>query len=321
LAARFAFSNRLCAAGLRTVCVFAFLFLIPLALLGAPSVPRTLLLDVAVASDALVAVGERGGVYRSTDGGASWTKSQSGVHATLTAVAFADNGRTGWAVGHDAVILATADAGRSWRVVYRGESPDESFLDVCVLDQTTIIAVGAYGLYLESKDGGATWNSRRILDDDYHLNRITLADDGTLYLAGEHGTLLRSHDRGATWEGIHTPYDGSFYGTLPLPDGSLLAYGLRGRIYRSEDQGEDWIAVANDQRVLVACALRLRSGAIVLAGQSRAFFISHDDGRSFAAWAAPLTTGVSELVETADGTLLAFGETGVTRLPAPPAQP
>jgi photosystem II stability/assembly factor-like uncharacterized protein len=280
--------------------------------------PRSLLLDVAVAPATMVAVGERGGIFRSTDAGATWQQANSGTHATLTAVAFLPDGRHGWAVGHDAIILATTDAGLTWTRVYQGENLDDPLLDVCAVDATSLIAIGAYGQYVESRDGGKTWNTRRIQEDDYHLNRITRAADGTLYIAGEHGTLLRSGDNGGTWEGIHTPYDGSFYGVLPLADDSLIAYGLRGRIYRSEDRGDDWAAVANDRRVLLACALRLRSGAVVLAGQARMFFISHDEGRTFVPWDAPLTTGVAELVEADDGSLLAFGEAGLSRLPVPP---
>lgn len=287
----------------------------------ASSAPRQLFLDVARLPDALIVVGERGAILRSTDEGANWQSTDVTATATLTAVDFAADGRHGWAVGHDALILATNDGGRTWHESYRGENSEDSFLDVCVLDAKTIIVVGAYGQYLASTDGGQTWEPRRILDDDYHFNRLSRGADGALYLAGEHGTLLRSRDRGENWEGIHTPYDGSFYGILPLWDGALLAYGLRGHIFRSETDGDEWSVVANEARVLIACALRLNSGLIVLAGQARAFFVSHDQGLTFQPWAAPLTTGVAELVETADGSLLALGETGLTRLPAPPAIP
>ncbi len=283
--------------------------------------PRQLLLDVARTSDALIAVGERGSILRSVDDGMNWLPAKVTATATLTAVAFAPNGQNGWAVGHDALILATRDGGRTWHEAYRGENSEDSFLDVCVLDAQTVIVVGAYGQYHHSADGGQSWAAQRLQEDDYHFNRITRAADGSLYLAGEGGTLLRSRDRGENWEGIHSPYDGSFYGVLPLSDDALLAYGLRGRIYRSDDAGDEWSVVDNEQRVLLACALRLRSGVIVLAGQPRAFFVSHDEGHTFSPWAAPLTTGVAEFIESADGTLLAFGEAGVTRLPAPPVAP
>src|SRR5262245_18082977 len=84
--------------------------------LRAPDVaPRMLLLDGALAGSEVVVVGERGTILCSADNARTWQAAASPTPATLTAVAFADNGKHGWAVGHDALILATADGGRTWQ--------------------------------------------------------------------------------------------------------------------------------------------------------------------------------------------------------------
>lgn len=280
-------------------------------------IPRMLLLDGVVAGSATIAVGERGTILRSTDSARTWQATAAPASATLTGVSFAPDAKHGWAVGHDALILATTDGGQTWQKQWQGESLGDSFLDVLAVDEKHVIAVGAFGLYLSTADGGHTWTQRRLLDDDYHLNRLTRGPSGTLYLAGEHGTLLRSTDRGATWTPIDSPYDGSFYGILPLGEHELLAHGLRGRLYHSTDDGESWSPLANDQRVLLSTALRLADGTIVVAGQARSFFISRDHAKTIVAWAPDLKTAVAELLTTPDGTLLALGEAGATRLPAP----
>jgi photosystem II stability/assembly factor-like uncharacterized protein len=277
---------------------------------------RALLLDAKASGHTVVAVGAAGHILRSTDGGATWQLAAAPTRATLTGVCFPD-GRNGWAVGHDAIILHSEDGGLTWAAQYQGPDLQVSFLDVCFLDAQTGFVAGAYGQFLATTDGGRTWTPRRVIEEDYFLNRITLGPAGTLYLAGEHGTLLRSADRGATWIPIPTPYDGSFYGILPLGPKTLLAHGLRGRLYRTEDDGDTWQLVSTEQRGLWATTVRLRSGVIVVAGQSRLFAVSRDVGRSFAPWSPGLTTGVAELVEAPDGTPLAFGEDGVTRLPVP----
>ncbi len=277
---------------------------------------RSLLLDGQRLDGSLVAVGTSGFIVRSDDSGATWSRASVPKRAVLTGVCFADAKR-GWAVGHDAVILHTEDGGATWAVQYRGADLESSFLDVAFLDANTGFAIGAYGLFLATGDGGRTWTPRKIIEQDYFLNRITIGPESTLYVAGEHGTLLRSTDRGATWVPIASPYDGSFYGILPLGPRKLLAYGLRGRIFRSEDDGGTWVPVPNEARVLIATAVRLRSGVIVLGGQARWFFVSRDDGRSVSPWAPGLTTGVAELVETPAGAPLALGEAGATLLPAP----
>jgi photosystem II stability/assembly factor-like uncharacterized protein len=276
-----------------------------------------LLLDGAAAAGAIVVVGERGVILRSVDQGQNWQSAAGPASATLTGVSFASGTTRGWAVGHDALILASADGGRTWQQQWQGKNLEDSFLDVLALDAQHVIAIGAYGLFVTSTDGGKTWLRRKIIDEDYHLNRLTRGPSGTLYIAGEHGTLLRSVNHGATWERIDSPYDGSFYGILPLDSEILVAHGLRGRIYRSIDDGASWTPVPNDQRVLVATALRLRKGAIVFAGQSRSWFVSRDGAQSVAAWSGPPTPAVSRLLELSDGTILALGEAGAAILPAP----
>src|SRR5882672_2395982 len=73
--------------------------------------PRMLLLDAATVGSDVIAVGERGTILTSNDAAKSWHRATVSATATLTAVTFADNARHGWAVGHDALILATTDGG------------------------------------------------------------------------------------------------------------------------------------------------------------------------------------------------------------------
>ena len=83
--------------------------------LPAPAAVHSLLLDVARAGERLVAVGERGHVLLSDDAGRSWRQARTVPSRTmLTAVAFVDASH-GWAVGHDEIILCTADGGETWR--------------------------------------------------------------------------------------------------------------------------------------------------------------------------------------------------------------
>ena len=291
--------------------------LAPVVLAQSDPAARMLLLGATVVARDIVAVGERGAILRSDDSGRTWQRMSAPPTATLTAVAFAPQGQRGWAVGHDATILGTDDGGRTWTRQYQGENLETSFLDVCALDKLHAIAVGAYGQCLATTDGGKTWTPRRPIEEDQHLNRIVAGPTGTLFIAGERGLLLRSTDRGVHWTRLDTTYDGSFYGLLALDGTAVLAHGLRGRIYRSEDDGATWRLVPTEQRVMLATGVRLRSGLIVLAGQARAFLVSRDGGRSFAPWEPGLTTGVAQLLEAPDGTLLAFGEAGVSILPAP----
>lgn len=287
------------------------------AALAADVLPRMLLLDAAFAGTDLVAVGERGTILRSPDNARTWQRVPSGTRTTLTGIAFAPEpgATTGWALGHDALILATTDGGRTWSKQYQGDDLEESFLDVAALDSTHAIAVGAYGLFAETRDGGKTWTRRKILLDDAHLNRIARSPAGVLYLAGEHGTLFRSADRGETWQLIPAPYDGSLYGVLALDARSLLAYGIEGRVFRSVDEGATWTPVSTPAKVLLATATQLKGGAVFLAGEARTLLASADSAKSFVPAPTTLPTAIAELIALPDGNLLALGEAGATIIP------
>jgi photosystem II stability/assembly factor-like uncharacterized protein len=287
-----------------------------------PAAARGLLLDAAPNNHAVIAVGERGAIIRSADSGEVWESLASPTTVTLTGVSFAPNGH-GWAVGHEGVILHTRDGGETWTEQFRAEDPETVFLDVLALDAQRVIAVGAFGACYMTRDGGRTWTAKKILEEDNHLNRLTRAaiGDSEVFYAGERGTLLQQASFLQSPETLTEPDEASYYGVLPLGARTLLAYGLRGRLFRSDDGGETWKKLPSPSTALLTTAVRLRSGAIVIAGQARAFLVSRDGGWTFETWQPPLTSAVAELLEAPNGLLLAFGETGVTRLDPPAGTP
>jgi len=274
---------------------------------------KGLLLDAAAVDHAIIAVGERGHIVRSVDSGQTWELLPSPTSATLTGVFFVDD-MIGWVVGHDGVILKTRDSGLTWTLQH--DDKTVSFLDVLAIDSHRAYAVGAFGTFYATEDGGTTWTRRHLTEQDSHLNQITSTTGGVIFIAGERGTLLRAAHYNQAFIPTSAGYEGSFFGVLPLTD-SLLAYGLRGHVYRSADAGLSWQPVKIESTALIMTAIKMKNGVIVLAGQARSFSVSKDNGRTFHLWQPGLTTAVAELLEAPDGTLLAFGEAGATRLPKP----
>jgi len=333
----------------------ALVFSFPLALAAldsepAPLASRTLLLDVTRAGKRMVAVGDRGHILLSDDEGGTWRQVIVPTRAMLTGVSFGDE-QHGWAVGHDGVILATVDGGQTWSRQDASEDLETVFLDVYFCDPLHGLAVGAYGKCRLTLDGGKTWQPASPVPDEVHVNQAAAAADDTLYLAGESGTLLVSTETRSSWPRLALPYDGSIFdvkpaagktpvsaaertvwhklavpyegslfGVVPLGGKSLITYGLRGHVYVSEDAGATWELRPIPVPILIQAGLRLKSGLIVLGGLGGNFFLSRDGGRTFEGWKpAAYTGGVSGLLETADGALLAAGELGVVRLQLPEA--
>lgn len=258
---------------------------------------HTVLLAAAQAGPRWVAVGERGMIVRSDDGGRKWAQVASPVSVTLTAVRFADD-RHGYAVGHGGTVLATVDGGSRWErrldgrripdllladaqarsdaaaqkaaEQLRADGPDKPLLDLVPLSPQRVLVVGAYGLALITEDGGKTWDSWGAkLENPKALHLYALRQRGKrIVIAGEQGLIFKSEDGGQSFQRLVTPYKGSFF-TLELPDDrEMVLAGLRGNVWRSVDGGRDWQVLAVPMPVSVVASQLAADGTLLLANQA-----------------------------------------------------
>ena len=279
-----------------------------------------LLLDITRAGDRLVVAGDRGHILYSDDQADSWTQAKVPTRQMLTAIDFVDD-KHGWAVGHDALVLATADGGESWSVQYEDREREAPLLDVWFEDTRHGIAVGAYGALIETVDGGQSWDdiSERLDNEDgFHLNAIAHIEGAGLFLVGEMGGMFRSADLGATWERVESPYQGSFFGVVGGSEpGFVIAFGLRGHLFRSTDFGDSWETIElgdGDGQVLesgLAAGSLLGDGRIVVVGHGGSVLTSSDQGRSFELYSRPDRRSLSGVTSDSQGNLILVGQGGV----------
>lgn len=281
-----------------------------------------LLTDVTLAGSRLVAVGERGHILYSDDNGSQWTQAKVPSLNLLTSVYFADD-KHGWAVGHDALILATTDGGATWTEQYRDTEREEGspFIDLWFKDKDNGLVVGAYGALLATSDGGKTWedvSDRLENDDGFHLNAIAEVKDAGLFVVGEGGAMFRSADDGLTWEKVSGPYEGSLFGALGTQEPkSLLVYGLRGNMFRSGDFGNSWQPVKintarGEFEIGLSAGALAPDGTITVVGHGGAVLTSKDDGRSFDAINRPDRLSLGGVAVNAQGNLILVGQGGVS---------
>lgn len=233
---------------------------------------RMMVSGVASQGGRTVAVGPRGLILLTEDGGGSWRQVTSPVSTDLATVRFVGPNVV-WAVGHDAVALRSSDAGSTWERMLDGRTVlkllreaakgseqlqaeiertmEQSatadvwpapLLDIrFAADGLTGFAVGGFGLILQTVDAGKTWQSwqsKAENDQRYHLYALT-GGDGAIFVAGEQGLVMRLNANSQRFERVETPYNGSFFGIDQLGS-RLLAYGLRGNVFVSEDAGQGW---------------------------------------------------------------------------------
>jgi photosystem II stability/assembly factor-like uncharacterized protein len=226
----------------------------------------------------------------------------------LTAVAAVE--RQIWAVGHDAVILQSADAGATWSLRHSRPDEDTPLLDVWVGGGGRGLAVGAYGLALTSADGSSAWRPVTVDPEERHLNAIVAAPDGTLYIAGENGVVFSSRDEGRTWSATQTPYHGSFFDVLALEDGAVVVLGLRGHIFRSDDHGVTWRAILSHTTATLLSGVRLGLRSLMIVGLSGTVLMSEDGGHRFSERNLPDRRGIAQALPLDDERVLLVGEGG-----------
>lgn len=298
---------------------------------------RSMLLDGVSKQGLMAVVGERGHVLISSNG-ENWEQVIVPTTATLTGIYFHDE-KKGWAVGHDAVILLTTDAGKHWQKAYYDPEGETPLFDVWFKDEKHGLAIGAYGLYLVSDDGGASWNASEMnirtdksvsgsveeesnieeeddfLDSyDLHLNSIAISDNGKLYIAAEAGKIYRSDDFGVSWIALTSPYIGSFFGVLPLTGDSLLVFGLRGHLFRSDDAGDSWQEIKTPTQEMLTNGIIKTGGEIYLTGLGGTILKSTDNGMNFSLMEQGHRDGFSAIMQSTEDKLFTVGEKGVDLL-------
>jgi photosystem II stability/assembly factor-like uncharacterized protein len=292
-----------------------------------PKADQSILLDIARNGSRWIVVGERGHVLASDDA-EKWRQMAVPTRVTLTAVDIDDSG-LGIVVGHDATVIRSRDFGETWDRVYEAPEEETPLLDVVIVDEDRIVAVGAYGLYLESSDGGDTWEQRvlepRELDQsstpgerieeeffyDFHLNDIEVADSGRWYIAAEAGTVYRSDNGGETWLRLPSPYAGSFFGVMPMSGDNLFLFGLQGRLYHSSDAGVRWRRIDTGTDATLSGGVRLDDDKALVVGYAGTVLKNVDGEGNLERIGLANRPALSDARLLANGNLLSVGQSGV----------
>lgn len=280
-----------------------------------PKAQNGLLLDVEDTGSGLIAVGERGHILLSSDG-TNWTQSPAPTRATLNAIDCAD-AKTCWVVGHDAVILKTSDGGKSWVKQHFQPELEKPFLDVLFFDAQHGFAVGAYGLFKETLDGGNTWNefNADIRAEEWHFNGVTRLGNGSLLLVGETGGIATSTDGGVTWAQQESPYEGSYFDALPIGEAGAVIFGLRGNAFISTDAVKgQWTEIDTGTTQGLLGGTLLPNGDFLIVGNSGTVLRGSPSTGLVQVVPDPEGKSLSAATPMPNGDLLVLGEVGTQLL-------
>ncbi len=337
--------------------------------LDLPAVPsrlasKSLIYSISKFGDRYFATGQHGHILYSDDGGTTWQQAEVPVRSSILDVDF-PTPELGWAAGHEGVILHSSDGGKTWVKQYDGlrygkeglayyqaladANPDNELYPLLVEEMEFAIsqgadkplfrisfptkdhgyALGAYGMVLETENGGKDWVPvlENVQNDGfYHIfDFAPMPQAGKFFASGEAGLLLAVDINEEIAQRVETiPWEGSFFTIIDAANGGLVMGGLRGNMFRTDDVGATWTAVKKPPTSAIVDSTRLADGRLVAVGIGGEVLVSTDNGVSFTnvqvGGAGQLYTSSGYIYAVAEGpddTLLLGGPNGIRKVTLP----
>ncbi len=229
------------------------------------------------------AVGEKGVILYTEDGGTSWVEQTSGVTKKLTDVFFVDD-TTGWIIGDDGTILNTIDGGTSWNAQTSGTGED--LYAIAVYDALHLWISGSGGTILYTTDGGTTWTAsadvpvagRKLYDIDFVDTLKGWAVGQGFAVTAEPSYIVKTEDGGITWT-LLTQTDPTYvnlYEVVMLSETEGYIAGDDGTILKTTD-GDNFNIIPQTTTINMFKDLAVVSGKIWAAGEYNCLIFSEDE--------------------------------------------
>lgn len=234
--------------------------------------------SLAATASVVVAGTQSGAVLTSTDGGKNWTRQLLGPVSLIGLAVCPDGSFVGidfnhkvWAgdasggnwksssldkpripltiacdaagnwhvAGSGAKISRSSDRGASWQVTDLNE--DAQITALQMIDGKQGVAMGEFGLFASTDDGGATWQVGARVPGEFYPYAALFVSRKEGYASGLAGAVLRTQDGGVTWNKIENATNAALY-RLFLHDGKPHGAGAGGVVARLAGTGFQAIA-------------------------------------------------------------------------------
>jgi photosystem II stability/assembly factor-like uncharacterized protein len=199
----------------------------------------------------IFAVGERGAVLCTKNGGNDWTVIETNLINYLKSIHFCDE-KVGWIVGPDrevgltGTILKTSDGGETW---VRQTSPQLFDMNsIFAVDSLNAWAVGWGYRILNTNDGGLTWNIQTInnpwqLGGNRYLRSVFFINKSIGWAVGEEGAIIHTLDGGVNWNIQNVERSTVLNDVFFVDDKIGWAVGQDGIVLKTSNGGLDWEAI------------------------------------------------------------------------------
>lgn len=185
-----------------------------------------------------LAVGEKGKIARTTNGGAFWNKTAE-IEPQVLYATHQVTGQVGYAVGKEGTILKTSNGGGNWDAIQTTFVQD--LYGVHFINATTGTAIGNAGTILRTTTGGNDSFTKLAPPVTANWKDVHFSKDGKLgVVVGNGGTLMTSTDQGASWKQAASNTLVNLKAVYVIDQSTAYAVGEQGTILRGTKNGSTW---------------------------------------------------------------------------------
>ena len=229
-----------------------------------------------------------GGVFRSTDGGGSWTHIGL-TNTSVFSLAINSSGHI-FAGAFDARIFRSIDNGNTWTVSFRLTNTNVFSL---VINASGHIFAGTNNGVFRSTDGGDSWTPTNSGLANIAVLALAINPATRDIFAGtDSNGVFRSTDNGNSWTPANTGLRTIGVGSLAInSNGHIFSGTERNGVFRSTDNGNTWTEVNFGLTYTLVGSLAINSSGHIFVGTFGGVFRSIDNGNS---WKA-INTGLKNI--------------------------
>lgn len=260
------------------------------------------------------------GIFRSSDNGQNWNRTNSGLTDLRIKSITADQNNTIYVKTNFDVFRST-DQGDTWTSITSDlpyyESPMNALQSVAVNSGGDIFVANDGGIYRSTNEGG-NWQHVGLSS----ASTVAVQENGIIYVGTEFNGIYKSSDNGTTWlhisplnlvnviafnnqghiftgdqkTGVHRSTNNGviwneildgfsskrIYRLIATNAGDLFASVFYRGIYRSTNKGFEWASVGLPNNIYIRALASSPSGNILVGTDQYGVFRSTDNGNSWA---------------------------------------
>ncbi|RLD91682.1 MAG: hypothetical protein DRJ09_00295 [Bacteroidetes bacterium] len=187
-------------------------------------------------------VSGNGQLYKTVDGGNSWTEHNLVAYEHYNDIYFFDEQRGVLLVEDYDMVRLTFDGGETWDSVAQiGLGSNTLLTSFSCGAYNQLVAVGSEGTIAKTVDGGITWQKlSKGQDLSFYSLGFFNALEGIATTGFWHGKMMRTHDGGYTWVEDTIIDNGPFY-RIFSENGDWFLLNENSQMMKSVDNGDSWI--------------------------------------------------------------------------------